>query len=97
MNDLYKHEWSQYQNHFCPTMKLVEKKKINSGYYKRYNTPKTPYQLLMESEDIPQEKKDELAKQHAALNPFELKRAIERKLEHIFKFVAVTSNVRKKL
>jgi hypothetical protein len=35
MNDLYKNEWSLYQNHFCPTRKLVEKKKINSRYYKR--------------------------------------------------------------
>jgi hypothetical protein len=97
MNDLYKHEWSQYQNHFCPTMKLIEKKKINSRYYKRYDTPKTPYQRLMESENIPQEKKDELTKEHVALNPFKLKRAIESKLEHVFKFVTVTSNVRKRL
>lgn len=24
MNDLYAHEWSDYQNHFYPTMKLIE-------------------------------------------------------------------------
>jgi hypothetical protein len=97
MNELYKHEWSFYQNHFRLTMKLVEKKKINSRYYKRYDTPKTPYQRLMESENIPQDVKGRLAKQHAALNPFELKRSIERKLNHIFKFVTVTSNVRQRL
>lgn len=97
MNDLYKNEWSFYQNHFCPTMKLVEKKKINSRYYKRYDTPKTPYQRLMDSETIPPDVKDRLAKQHATLNPFELKRSIERKLNHIFKFVTVTSNVRQRL
>lgn len=97
MNDLYKNEWSLYQNHFCPTMKLVEKKKINSRYYKRYDTPKTPYQRLMESEHIPQDAKNRLEKQHAGLNPFKLKRVIEKKLKHIFKFVTVTSNVRQRL
>ncbi len=97
MNDLYKNEWSLYQNHFCPTMKLVEKKKINSRYYKRYDRPKTPYQRLMESESIPQDVKDRLEKQHATLNPFQLKRIIERKLKHIFQFVSVTSNVRQRL
>jgi len=97
MNDLYKNEWSLYQNHFCPTMKLIEKKKIKSRYYKRYDTPKTPYQRLMESEHIPQDVKDKLEKQHAMLNPFELKRVIEQKLKQIFKFVTVTSNVRQRL
>ena len=97
MNDLYRNEWSLYQNHFCPTMKLVEKKKINSRYYKRYDTPKTPYQRLLESEYITQDVKDRLEKQHATLNPFALKRAIERKLKHIFKFVTVTSNVRQRV
>jgi len=97
MNDLYKNEWSLYQNHFFPTMKLVEKKKINSRYYKRYDTPMTPYQRLMESEHISQDVKDRLEKQHTMLNPFELKRIIEQKLKQIFKFVTVTSNVRQRL
>ena len=97
MNDLYRNEWSLYQNHFCPTMKLIEKKKINSRYYKRYDTPKTPYQRIMESEPIPQDVKDRLEKRHTTLNPFALKRAIEQKLKHIFKFVTVTSNVRQRL
>lgn len=97
MNDLYKNEWSLYQNHFCPTMKLIEKKKINSRYYKRYDTPMTPYQRLMESDYITQEDKDRLEKQHVTLNPFELKRIIEQKLKHIFKFVTVTSDVRQRI
>ncbi len=34
MNNLYANEWSLYQNHFCPVMKLIEKQKINSRYHK---------------------------------------------------------------
>jgi len=28
INDLYAHDWSLYQNHFCPTLKLIEKTRI---------------------------------------------------------------------
>lgn len=52
MNDLYANEWSLYQNHFCPAMKLKEKIKINSRYRKKYDVPKTPYRRLLESEHI---------------------------------------------
>jgi hypothetical protein len=37
INDLYTHEWSLYQNHFCPSFKLVEKTRINSKYRKKYD------------------------------------------------------------
>jgi hypothetical protein len=94
MNDLYKNEWSLYQNHFRPTMKLVEKKKINSKYFKRYDTPKTPYERLLECQYISGEVKERLKKQHAALNPFELKRNIEKKLKGIFKWVSLKNNPR---
>lgn len=97
MNDLYANEWSLYQNHFCPMMKLIEKKKINSRYYKRYDKPLTPYYRVLGSPHVTKEAKDRLREQHKKLNPFELKRIIDAKLKHIFKFVTVTPNVRKRL
>jgi hypothetical protein len=36
INDLYKNEWSLFNNYFCPTLKLKEKMKINSRYIKTY-------------------------------------------------------------
>lgn len=97
MNDLYANEWSLYQNHFCPVMKLIEKKKINSRYYKRYDKPMTPYCRLMGSGHLSDEAKTKLREQHRSLNPFELKRIIDKKLKHIFKFVTITTKVRKRL
>ena len=44
MNDLYANEWSRYQNHFIPSMKLLEEKRINSEYYKKYDQPRTPFE-----------------------------------------------------
>lgn len=97
MNDLYANEWSLYQNHFCPVMKLIEKIKINSRYYKRYDKPMTPYYRLMTSGHLSEEAKTKLREQHKSLNPFELKRIIDKKLKHIFKYVTITPKVRKRL
>ena len=97
MNYLYSQEWSLYQNHFCPSMKLLEKQRINSKYKKKYDEPKTPYQRVMESEFITMKKKKQLQTLHQSLNPFILKRNIEKKLKAIFKQVKVTSNVRQRI
>lgn len=97
INNLYSNQWSLLQNHFCPTLKLREKKRINSKYYKKYDTPKTPFQRLIASEHVSKEDKDTLRKKHQALDPFKLKRQIERQLKAIFKLVSVTSNVRKRI
>lgn len=51
----------------------------------------------MESEHISNEAKEKLQKQHEMLSPFKLKEVIEQKLRHIFQFVLVTSEVRKRL
>jgi hypothetical protein len=97
MNDLYANEWSLYQNHFIPSMKLREKKRINSKYYKKYDAPRTPYDRVMASEHVSDEEKERLKTVHQALNPFILKKNIEKKLRVIFKKVKVTSNVRQRI
>lgn len=97
MNDLYANEWSQYQNHFCPSMKLLEKHRVNSKYVKRYSKPRTPYQWIMESADVSEQTKQRLQTVHCQLNPFILKQRIEKKLKVIFQQVKVTSNVRQRL
>jgi hypothetical protein len=97
INDLYANEWSLYKNHFCPTFKLIKKEKINSKYKKKYEFPKTPYQRLIESDQITKQKKKQLRTCHENLNPFILKQQIEDKLKEIFKLVTVTSNVRQRI
>ena len=97
MNDLYKNEWSLYQNHFVPVMKLIDKTKVNSKYRRKYDKPKTPYQRILESPEIIEETKDKLRQMHANLNPFTLKKEIEKKLHEIFKYVTVNKNARTKI
>ena len=97
INALYAIPWSLWYNHFCPTRKLIDKKRINSRYYKKYDKPKTPYQRLLESPALSQEQKEHLIKQHQNLDPFKLKQQIETQLKNIFKLVSVTANVRKRI
>lgn len=97
LNDLYANEWSDYQNYFCPTMKLIEKTKVNSKYIKRYDKPQTPYQRLCASSDISNEVKEKLEKKFRELNPFTLKKIIEKKLKNIFNYVNVSSKVRNRI
>lgn len=85
LNDLYKNEWRLFHNFFCPSVKLIEKKRIDSKIVKRYDTPKTPYQRLMESEHVKPETKAKLKQQFESLNPFELRSMIENKLKKIFR------------
>lgn len=97
MNDLYANEWSQYQNHFCPSMKLERKQRVGSKYVKKYSKPLTPYQRVMALEDVPLQTRVTLEAVHSRLNPFILKQTIEKKLKVIFQQVQVTSNVRQRI
>jgi hypothetical protein len=97
MNDLYANEWSQLQNHFCPTLKLREKSREGSRYKKRYHSPETPYQRVMASNVISPSFRQKIENLHATLNPFDLKRRIEAKLKAIFSMVSVSSNVRQRI
>lgn len=85
LNDLYGQEWSQYQNHFRPTFKLLQRQKKEGKTIKTYEkTPQTPYQRLLQSPQIPETTKARLRAQHAELDPFALKKSIEAKLRKFF-------------
>lgn len=97
LNELYANEWSLYQNHFCPSQKLIEKQRINSKVRKRYDRSLTPYQRLLATTTPTQVQKRRLRAIHETLDPFTLKARIEQKLKAIFNHVTVTSNVRRRI
>src|SRR6185436_7653712 len=85
MNDLYAQEWSQFTNHFKPTFKLVKREKKDGKTKRIYEKkPQTPYQRLVSSPDLPEATKAKLRAEHAALDPFALKKSIEIKLKKFF-------------
>jgi hypothetical protein len=85
MNDLYANEWSPFTHHFKPTFKLLKRDKRGTKTVRIYEkTPQTPYQRLLASPDIDPATKAKLRAEHARLDPFELKKGIERKLKNFF-------------
>ena len=85
MNDLYANQWSQYTNHFKPTFKLLRREKKDGKTKRIYEKqPQTPYERLLASPDIPEVTKARLRTEHAVLDPFALKKSIERKLKNFF-------------
>lgn len=87
INALYRDAWALYHNHFCPSVKLVEKRREGARQIKRYDQPTTPYQRLLKSAVLDEQKRAALEQQHAALNPFALKRQIEAGLREIQRLV----------
>jgi hypothetical protein len=84
LNDLYRTEWRLFHNFFCPSVKLIAKERIGSKTVRRHDSPKTPYQRIIESPYIPQSTKDALIRQCEGLNPFALRKAMEAKLKKVF-------------
>jgi hypothetical protein len=83
LNKLYTTEWRLFHNFFCPSVKLIAKERIASKTIKRYDKPKTPFQRIMDSPNIPDSVKGSLRAQVEKLNPFLLRKAIEEKLKKI--------------
>lgn len=84
IQDLYRHELRLYKNFFQPVMKLVRKDRIGGHLKRVYDTPKTPYQRLMESNQIAPQMAEQLKQLYLSLNPADLKRQIDKKLSRLF-------------
>jgi hypothetical protein len=85
INDLYQNELRLYKNFFQPVIKLISKERVGGKIHRKYDIPKTPYQRVMESKEVSEEKKQGLKKIYESLNPAELKRIIDRKLNLLYK------------
>lgn len=79
MNEVYGNEWRLYKNFFIPCMKLRDKQRIgkHGEKIKRvYDTPATPYQRVLSSEQVSHQAKQELTALFKTLNPAQLRREI---------------------
>ena len=83
LNTLYTTEWRLLHNFFLPSAKLTHKQRLRSKIVKRHDKPKTPYQRLLDSPQVPQRTKDQLTALYQPLNPFRLRQAIDAKITQI--------------
>ena len=84
LNSLYQNELRLYKNFFQPVIKLISKERIGGKIHRKYDTPKTPYQRVMESKEVSKETKQKLKELYQSLNPAKLRREIKRKLDLLY-------------
>ncbi len=73
-----------YINFFQPVLKLVEKTRNGAKVHKVYDTAQTPYQRLLKSGILTEDKKHELANIYGALNPVTLLKQIRQSVEYLW-------------
>ena len=83
LNDLYSSEWRLLFNFFLPSVKLLAKERIKSKTIKTFDSPKTPFQRLLESKVVTQNTKDDLLCLLKNLNPFTLQKLMSKKIRTI--------------
>jgi len=66
---------------------LVSKERLGSKVKKQYDMPQTPYQRLLTLEEISAERKTRLQVNYDQLNPFALKRTINKLQERLHKMI----------
>ena len=71
MNEIYRVQ-NLISNFFIPQMKLKSKVRVGSKIKKTYDTPKTPYQRLLEEPSVTEEQKNKLRETYETLNYFDL-------------------------
>lgn len=95
LNDLYRNELHHYKNFFQPIMKLKEKVRIGSKIHRKYEKAKTPYQRVMESKEVSEKTKKKLKAIYLSLNPAQLKRTIDAKVDLLVKVYQEKNNSQK--
>lgn len=67
-----------YTNYFQPVMQLKEKSRIGAKVMKRWDSPRTPYERVLENPHIPLEKKQRCQQIYESLDPFQLHKEVYR-------------------
>ena len=84
LESIYK-DLRHYINFFQPSFKLIAKERIGNRTIKRYDPAKTPYQRVLERQDISLATKARLMNLYLQLNPAELRRSIDKTTAKLWK------------
>ena len=83
-----------YVNFFQPVMKLASKRRQGAKVYKVYDIARTPYQRLLDSGVLTEDKRLELAAVYHGLNPVSLLDQINENLEHLWTLLECPASMR---
>jgi transposase InsO family protein len=85
INDLYRNELRLWLNLFLPSVKLLKKVRVGSKVRRVYDGPRTPFERVRTCPQAEREQVAQLEERRKHLDPFQLARTIERKLERIYR------------
>lgn len=85
-----------YKNFFQPTMKLKAKTRIGGKIRRQYDEPRTPYQRLLESEQLSKKAVKQLRRQYESLNVAGLRREIEIAKDRLFDLTLEKAGVKRR-
>jgi len=92
LNDLYRNELRLFKNFFQSQIKLKEKIRLNGKLHRKHQKAKTPFQAIMDNPDVSQKTKQDLKQVYDKLNPAQLKRTIDKKLDLLMTAYKVKNN-----
>jgi hypothetical protein len=73
-------DWRLYVNFFQPVLKLSRKERIGNKLLRKYDPARTPYQRVMERDEISLARKAHLLNLYLPINPVELRQCIDQKI-----------------
>lgn len=88
MNELYRKELRLWQNLYQPSVKLKKKVRNGSRIIRKYDQAKTPFQRVLTCQQADPKKVAELNKLFTTVDPFELSRQIEQKLQRLYRMAS---------
>jgi hypothetical protein len=83
INALCRGALNQLLNYFLPTMKLEKKERVGSKVVRHYSKTQTPLSRVLTCAEVTDKKKAMLRTEQAALNPFALRREVDRQIKEI--------------
>lgn len=95
LNELYT-ILREHTNYFMPSAKLLSKTREGAKVIKRYDTPKTPYARVLDSEHVTQAAKHRLTRRYEQLNPVALKRTITGLQKRLYELVSLKESIRRR-
>ena len=84
INDLYRHELRLWMNLYLPSVKLVKKVRVGSKVRRVYDAAQTPLQRVLAGAQAKPERVAELKKLRQSLDPFQLGKLIDQKLQRVY-------------
>jgi hypothetical protein len=91
INEICQVYFNPLQNFFIPSQKLIKKERVGSKIKKTFDTPKTPYERLLESPYVSKTQKNKLKEMYKQKNPIFLSKELNKKLKELREYLDTLS------